>query len=121
MTSEILSTRYQLHRRIVERTDNFLWLLDTNYSLAPGTEHPLDFPDCKTVQYNSSGHLIISFSSISRLATVESLLYMGSSKSWLIPLAQFSMMNPEKCRRLVSNFSIFNCYCNSLLSSSTLV
>lgn len=104
MTSEILSTRYQLHRLIVDRTESFLWLLDTNYSLAPGTVHPLDLPDCRSVQYNSSGTLMISFSSISRLASIESLLYMGSSKSWLAPLAQFSLMNPEKCRRLVSNF-----------------
>ena len=107
MTSEILSSRYRLHRRIVERTENFLWLLNTNYVLAPGTVHPLDLPDCRTVQYNRSGSLLMSFSSISRLASIESLLYMGSSKSWLAPLAQFSLMNPEKCRRLVSTFLYF--------------
>ena len=106
MTSEILSARYELHRRIIDSTENFLWLLDTQYSLAPGTVHPLDLPDSRTVHVNSAGNLVLAHSSISRLATFESTLYMGSNKSWIVPVAQFSMVNPEKSRRMVSQFFV---------------
>ena len=105
MTSDILSARFRLHRRIIDQTENFLWLLDTQYTLAPDTVHPLDIPDARSVQISTAGCLIISHSSASRLANYESTLYVGSSKSWIVPMAQFSLMNPEKCRRMVSYFS----------------
>ena len=82
----------------------------------PDTVHPLDLPDSRTVQLNSAGNLIITHSSLSRLAMVESLLYMGSAKSWLTPLAQFSIMNPEKCRRLVSTYFLYSYFILLLFS-----
>ena len=105
VTTEILSTRYRLHRQFVEKTESFLWLLDTQYSTPTDTVHPLDLPESKTVQLNSAGSLVISRPSLNRLAVTESTLYLGSKKAWLSSLAQFSLVNPEKCRRLVS-FSI---------------
>ena len=104
MTTEILAARFHLHRRIVENTENFLWLLDTSYHLDPEVVHPLDLPDSRTVQMTSAGNLIVTHSSISRLATFESNLYMGSNKAWISPFAQFSLVNPEKCRRMVRLF-----------------
>ena len=102
MTSDILSARFRLHRRIIDQTENFLWLLDTQYNLDPDFVHPLDLPDVRSVQFTQGGSLIISHSSTSRLANYESTMYMGSNKSWIVPMAQFSLMNPEKCRRMVS-------------------
>ena len=120
VTSEILTTRYQMHRRIVEKTENFLWLLDTCYSTPPGTVHPLDLPESSTLQLNSAGNLIVSRSSVNRLASTESVMYCGSHKSWISPLASFSLINPEKCRRLVSHL-FFILYSESNLSLCTLV
>ena len=108
MTSEILTTRYQLHRQLVASTENFLWLLDTHYSAPPGTVRPLDLPESSTLQLNASGNLVVSRTSISQLASIECFLYYGTRKDWLVPLAQFSIVNPEKCRRLVcTNLVLF--------------
>ena len=101
VTSEILTTRYQLHRELVAKTESFLWLLDVQYSVPSDTVRPLDLPESSTLQLNSSGNLIVSRSSVSQLASIECLLYYGTRKDWLVPLAQFSIVNPEKCRRLV--------------------
>ena len=105
LTSDILTTRYRLHRKIVEKTENFYWLMDTGYHVTPDV-HPLDLPESKTVQLKSAGNIIITRPSINRLASVESTLYCGSRKDWISPLASFSLVNPEKCRRLVR----FTCY-----------
>ena len=88
MTSDILSARFHLHRRIIDQTEGFLWLLDTQYTLDSDTIHPLDLPDARSVQFNHTGCLIISHSSTSRLAYYESTMYMGSVKSWIAPMAQ---------------------------------
>ena len=101
MTSDILSTRFTLHRQLAEKTENFLWLLDTQYHPSPDAVHPLDLPESRTVQLSATGGLIISRTSANRLASAEGTFFCGSKKAWLNPVAEFSMLNPEKCRRMV--------------------
>ena len=102
LTSDILTTRYTLHRQLAEKTESFQWLLDTQYHPSSDTVHPLDLPESKSVQLSNSGGLIISRTSANRLATAEGTFFCGSKKAWLNPVAEFSMLNPEKCRRMVS-------------------
>ena len=93
-----------MHRRFVQKTENFLWLLNTQFSPPVDAVHPLDLPESSTLQLNSDGNLIVSRSSLNRLASTESVMYCGSQKDWISPLASFSLVNPEKCRRLVRYF-----------------
>ena len=100
-TSDLIAARYQLHRGIVERTESYMWLLDSHYFVRSGVMHPLDHPDSMSVQMTTMGTLVINRSSLKRLVFMESIIYNGSCKSWLVPVAQFPTMNPEKCRRFV--------------------
>ena len=114
LNSDLIAARYQLHRGIVQRTESYLWLLDTNYYISSAVQHPLDHPDSMSVHYTTNGSLVVSNSTLRRLTCLESALYTGSSKSWLVPIAQFPTMNPEKCRRFVRNLFSFIHLTNSI-------
>ena len=108
VSADVLTARYHLHRRVAEQTEAFQWLLDTQYSVANDVVHPLDLPESMVVQLTTNGTLIITSSTVKRLSYFESTMYMGSCKEWIAPVAQYSMMNPEKCRRMVREFDIFS-------------
>ena len=101
VTSEVLTARYQLYRDVMKRTNAFSWLLDTQYSAGDDVQHPLDLPETMVVQLTTSGTLVVTTSTIKHLSYYESTMYIGSCKEWISPFAQYSMMNPEKGRRMV--------------------
>ena len=75
--------------------------MDTNYTVPTGVQHPLDLQESMVVQFTTSGTLIVTTSTVKRLAYMESTMYRGSCKEWISPVAEFSLMNPEKARRMV--------------------
>ena len=79
-----------------------MWLLDTQYNLGEDDVHPLDLPETMVVQLTTTGTLVITSSTVKQLSYFESTMYYGSCKSWIAPVAEFSMLNPEKARRMVS-------------------
>ena len=101
LTTEVLTARYRLHRKVAGHTEAFLWLLDTQYTVDENVVHPLDLPETMVVQMTTDGTLVISSSTIKRLSYYESTMYHNSCKEWIADVAQFSMLNPEKCRRMV--------------------
>ena len=114
VTEEVLTVRCQLHQKIATKTASYLWLLDTNPA-ADSVPHPLDLPESMVVQITTSNTLIITTSTIKRLAHMESVMYRGSCKAWIGAVAQFPLMNPEKARRMVLKVYVFNLVLTGIL------
>ena len=69
--------------------------------------HPLLSELCNVIHVVSETEITINFTTCSESLRYEPDVYLNTSYSWLHPIASYSMLNIENCRRMVNYFYIF--------------
>ena len=84
--------------------------MDTSV-FAPGRSgllsHPLFSGACKMLNFVSDSELVVTFASCSSALRYEPDVYLNTAYAWLHPLASYSLLDIENCRRMVRNFHIY--------------
>ena len=97
ISETLLKARFDLQEELSTRTSSYDWLHNIQ-SLPRENFSELS----RTVHITPTGGISICSNSMLSCLMYDSTLYFGTVKSWLIPTVEFSMLNPERCRRYVS-------------------